>query len=256
MDAAEATLVPTIGDNSGNVPLREILAETHAAIAAQVDELHELAAGAPKAIRGEDDLGLIGDIVKQAVAVTKNIEASRVAAKEPYLKAGREVDAFFKLLVERITAIEKPLRQMATDYQREKAAEERRRLEEKARQQREEETRQREIARQAEEANRRAAASKAETAAGLAAARAAENESAAAAPAAELTRHRSAGGTIITTETRWTFEIVDLDAVPLERIRPYLTRADIEKAVRSFVRVGGRELPGVRIYPDETAAFR
>lgn len=253
----EAMLAPTIGDNSRNVPLREILADTHADLTARVDDLADLAAGAPRTIRNDDDLGRIGDIVKEAVGVAKAIESTRVAAKEPHLKAGREVDAFFKSMADRIADLERPLRTMATDYQRAKAAEERRQREEEARRLREEEARQRAIAQRAEEDRRRAAASKAQALADQAALRAAESEAAAAdTNAADLTRHRSESGTVVTTATKWTFAIEDLDLIPIEKLKPYLLRADIEKAIRTFVRVGGRDLPGVRIFADEQAAFR
>jgi hypothetical protein len=252
----DAIVMPTIGDNSRNVPIREILAESHADLAAKVEDLADMAGAAPKVIRDDDDLGKIGDVVKEAVGVAKAVESTRIAAKEPHLKAGREVDAFFKQMIDRIAEIERPLRTMATDYQRAKAAEERRILEEKARRAREDEARQREIARRAEEA-RRLATSKAEATANLAAVRAAEAESAAAnAKAADLTRHRSESGTVVTTATKWTFEIEDIAVIPMETLRPYIARPDIEKAIRTFIRVGGRDLPGVRIFPDEQAAFR
>lgn len=249
--------VATLGHN--NPPsLREVLAENYSGLTQEVEAIADKANGAPKKVTSEDDLTKVGDIVKDVRQLAKRIDQARVAQKEPYLQGGRDVDAFFKVLTERLDRIATALQDRATVYQREKAAEERRKREEEARRLREEEERQREIARKAEEANRNKTAAKHEDKAEEIATRAAEVEAAAQASAADLTRVRSMSGTVATARTEWSFEITDFNEIPLEILRPYLARADVEKAIRTFVRVNKNSLvlPGVRIFEDVKASFR
>ena len=66
------------------------------------------------------------------------------------------------------------------------------------------------------------------------------------------------GGVIASATTKWDFEITDYDAIDLNKLRPFLIRADVEKAVRSFVRIqkGSAVIPGVRVFEDVKATFR
>lgn len=237
-------------------PLAEILAERYAEALADVDQVASRASALPKTVTSDADLGRVGDVVKDARKLAKGLDASRKVEVEPHLTAQRETNAFFAVATDRLEKISKTLEARATDYQRAKAAEERRRRDEEARKAREEQDRQREIAQRAAEAGRQATVAKAESRAEEAAERAAQAETASKASAADLTRTRSSTGTVATTRTTWDFEIVDLAAVPLDAIRPYLPRADIEKALRGYVKMGGRQLAGVRIFENETAAFR
>ena len=45
-------------------------------------------------------------------------------------------------------------------------------------------------------------------------------------------------------------DLVDLDKIDLEALRPYISEDDITRAVLSFIRAGGRELSGVQIYQE------
>lgn len=255
MSAAIALDPAPMGHN--NPPsLLEILREDNAELVSAVAALANRANAAPKVIATDEDLGAIGDVVKEARKVTKRLDESRKAAKDPHLTAGREIDAFFNGHAERLARVTKALEERATAFQRVKAAEERKRLEEEARRRREEEERQREIAARAAEDNRRAVAAKAEVKAEEAAIEASIAEAKQQASAADLTRTRSESGTVVSARTTWEFEILTLDEVPLEKLRPYLPRADVEKAIRTFVRQGHRDLAGVRIFQKETAAFR
>lgn len=249
--------VATVGHN--NPPsLREVLAENYSGLTGDVEAIASKADGAPKNVTSEADLTTVGDIVKDVRQLTKRVDLARVSEKEPYLQGGRDVDAFFKVLTERLDRITKTLEGRATEYQREKATEERRRREEEARRLREQEERQREIARKAEEANRSKTAAKHEDKAEELATKAAEAEAATQVSAAELTRVRSMSGTVATARTEWAFEITDYNEIPLEVLRPYLARADVEKAIRTFVRVNKNSvaLTGVRIFEDVKASFR
>jgi hypothetical protein len=253
MSAAIAT--PGIGHNNPPSAV-DILADKHAVLLREVEALAARANAAPLSIRNDGDLGTVADIVRTSRTLAKSLDTARVAEKEPHLTAGREIDGFFKATTERLDRVTKALEARATEYQRAKAAEERRRREEEARRAREEEERQRQIAARATEEGRRAAAAKAADKADEAADRTRAAEAAAQASAVDLTRVRTETGTVVTTRTTWEFEVTDLAAVPLEIIRPYLPRADVEKAIRTFVRMGGRQLAGVRIFESESAAFR
>lgn len=66
----------------------------------------------------------------------------------------------------------------------------------------------------------------------------------------DLVRGRGDLGAVVTTTTRWTFEIEAYDLIPILKIRGFFTDDEIKAAVARFVRGGGRELPGVRIFED------
>lgn len=242
----------------GNRPpsMRQILTEKHAAILAEVEDIAGRASDAPKKIASEEDIGKVGDIVKASRLLVKNLDTARKEEKEPHLTAGREIDGFFGAQAERLDRVTRVLQQRADEFQRERAAEERRKREEEARKAREEQDRQRDLARKAEEANRAAAAAKANDRAERAEVKAVQADARAQDSAADMTRVRTEQGTVVTTKTTWDFEITDFAGVSLEALRPYLPRADVEKAIRTFVRVGGRDLAGVRIFEKQTAAFR
>ena len=233
-----------------------LLSERHADALDAVDTIDGRANALGKTVGDDVQLGRVGDVVKAARQAASKLDTIRKAEVEPHLGAQREINGFFKGAIERLERIGASLEVRATSYQRAKAAEERRILEERARKEREEEDRQRAIAEEEASRNRPSAALKHEDRAEEAAERAARAEAAARASAADLTRVRSGTGTVATTRTSWAFEIVDASMIPLETLRPYLPRAEIEKALRSYVRMGGRGLAGVRIFENETASFR
>lgn len=212
--------------------------------------------GAPKIIKSQNDLNGVGTLIRDARAMAKKANDARVAEKEPFLSGGRDVDSFFKTLTDRLDRISQFFQKIADEYQRAVAVEARRKAEEEARKARQEEEARLAQAMAAREANRDKHAeqhtAKAE-AAGFAAERA---EAVANTSAADLTRQRLDSGVLATSKEAWTFEITDFDAVPLDKLRPYFTRAHVEQAVRLAVKQGRRELAGVRIYEDIKASFR
>ena len=133
-----------------------------------------------------------------------------------------------------------------TVYLRAKADAERRRREDEEARAREEAER---LAAQAKDAPTLDKAIEAETVA-RDAAKAAE------AKPADMARTRGDLGSVSTLRTVWDFEVADYAAIPLDLIRPYLARADIDKAIRGAVRSGLRELKGVRIFENSTAVVR
>ncbi|MBB4017341.1 flagellar biosynthesis GTPase FlhF [Chelatococcus caeni] len=256
MTVAEA-IDPRLGIGGNNPPdLRERLAEDHAQLRHEIEKIASRANGAPKEVKSDDDLVAVGEIIKDARELTKRVDRARVAEKEPFLQGGRDVDAFFKVFIERLDNIAKKLGDRATVYQREKAAEARRKAEEEARKLAEEAERQRQIAEREAERNRPTASAKHEDKAEDLAERAAQAEAAAAAKAADLTRVRSDTGTVASARAEWKGEIVSMDAIDLNALRPYLKRDHVQMALNTFVRMGGRKLAGAKIFEDVKASFR
>lgn len=58
---------------------------------------------------------------------------------------------------------------------------------------------------------------------------------------------------LLRRQPAWTFDEYDRDALDLEALRQHLPTDAIEKAIRSFIKAGGRDLRGVRIYERQEA---
>lgn len=240
-------------------PLRERLEADHAALVKRAIELSEAVDRAPETV-DEDNAGRVADFIKQITGHMKALDGARVAEKEPYLAGGRTVDGFFKTWTDTLERGKKIVEGRLNVFLRAKAAEERRIREEAERIAREEAAR---IAREAAEAAAKAQsdadldrAIAAEDAARKAAADAAKAAQAADAKPADMARTRGDYGAVGTLRREVTFDGLDRAALDLEALRPYLPQDAIEKAIRAFIRAGGRQLRGVRIYETETAVVR
>lgn len=248
------------GHNVGDRPLADVLKEDHADLLTRRDELLAAFQRAPEAIDDPDTNGKMQDFVKQVDACNKRAEALRKDRKEPFLEGGRQVDGFFKGVTDPLGKVKKTLNARITVWLRKVEAEERRRREEEERKAREEAERAaREAAEKAaalaeEEQLDDAIAAEEEAQAAADAARRAEKD--AAAKAAELSRSRGDYGSVGSLRTTWSFEVLDIHQVDLETLRPHLPIAAVEQAIRSFVKAGGRELRGVRIFEEKNAVVR
>lgn len=249
-----ASEAPPMGHNAPP-PLKDILAENYADLVRTAELVADRAATLPD-VRDDSDLGVIGDAVKTARELVKTITQARKLEKDPHLNAGRDIDSFFNRLVDIIERAMSPAEIRADVYQRRKAAEARRAAEEAARVAREEAERQRQIAARAEEANRVKTAAKHLGKVEEAVAVAEQAEAVAVSKPADLTRVRSDGGGVVSATSKWAHEIVDISAIPLDALRPYIPRTEIDKAIRAYIRTGHRELAGVRIFEDVKAVFR
>lgn len=236
-------------------PITEALADAYRSLKTEVEQIAERANKTPRKIATEDDLDAVGTLVKDVGALIRKVDDRRKTEKQPFLDGGREVDGFFATMTDRLDRIRQTFQKAADDHAREKAAAERRAREEEARRLREEEEQKR---RDAEAAKRASTQERKIDEAERLAERAAEAEAAARASAADLTRMRTGSGTLATAATEWTFEITDYEAIPLDRLRPYFKREEVEKAIRSLVRThkGASALPGVRVFEDVRARFR
>ena len=129
-----------LGHNSAKA-LREMLQEQYVAQMRRADELLAAFDRLPE-IGSDDTLGKVSDFVKQIAASMKTLEAARVAEKEPFLQAGRDVDGVFVTIKDKLEKARAAVNKRITAY-----------LDEKRRQE--------EVRRQAEERQRAAEALKA-----------------------------------------------------------------------------------------------
>lgn len=246
----------------GNLPpeptIIERLKETYSLEVGAVDDLAARANAAPAEIRSDDELAAIGDIAAAAGKKQRELDTLRETEKRPFLAAGREVDGFFKTPIDRLDRIKRAMTDRATKFQRAKADAERRAREEAERRARAEAEERRLQAEKAAAAGRIDDAV-AEAEAAAQAERAARQATAeTAAKASDMTRVRSESGTLITTKTEMAFEVENYDAIPLDKLRPYLDRAAIDKAIRAFMKINkaASRLGGVRFFEAETAVFK
>ncbi len=227
----------------------------------------------PATIEDADNETKIIDYIRMLNAGIKDVEGRRKAAKDPYLMAGKAVDGYFKRMSDFLGDVKRIAGAKLTDYQRRKAEEERVRRAEEERLAREDADRRREAEevrlkveheRQEEEARLKVEEDEdepdfpvveqdertAEAAAEVHAAdqKAEDAAKAASATAAERSRGRGEFGAVGSLRTTWAFEITDPSSIPLATLRAYIGRDCLEKAVRGYVKQGGRDLKGVRIF--------
>ena len=240
--------------------MREYLDEEIAGLIARKAELLASVGRAPATIADQETAGKVADLTKLIAACIKNAEADRVARKEPFLEGGRVIDGVFRGITEPLTRAKADVERRLTLYQREVAEAERRRREEIARREREEAER---LAREAAEAEAAAQTEvdvdEAISADALAQQREADAiaaRKAAEAKPAELSRQRSDYGAVASLRRFWDMEGLDRDALDLSTLRPFLPLDALEKAVRGFIRAGGRELKGVRIFENTATSVR
>lgn len=260
---SDTSASPTIGDNKPPVDydaLSERLTETHRDLMKRTTALAEAFQRVPQEATDEETVERMADFVKQCQAHVKNCDKARVAEKEPYLEGGRRVDGFFKNLSTQIDTIKGKVGARITAYQRKVAEEERKRREAEAKAAAE-------AAKQAaiEAANREAAMQKdediegaiqAEAEAKRKAEQAAKAQREAEAKNAELSRARSAAGSVASLTTFWNFRNLDRAELDLNALREHLPQAALEQAVRSFIKAGGRKLAGVEIFEDAKSTVR
>ena len=205
---------------------------------------HILDMGAlPGIVESKEDHDACVDFVTKVRATFKGTEAERVAAKDPYLKAERAIDGFFEPIKSGLSQLMTSVSARVQDYLTRKAAEERRAREEAAKA-------------DAEATAARAAAETASAEAREAEIAADDKDQLAQARPADLARTRSDRGTLSTLKSVWVAKIEDADLIPLETLRPYISADTIRKAVDAYVKMGGRQLPGVEIYQTEKVVVR
>jgi hypothetical protein len=256
-DAVENQLA---GRDHNQPPLDELLTEETADLARRRDDLLASAERAPAVVEDETVSQKVADLVRLIAACRKAAETWRVGRKEPFLATERLIDAHGKRITDPLDRTKAVLEKRLTLYQRAKAEEERCRREAEARARAEEAERQR---REAEAAAAAAqteqeldTAVSAEELARQAAADAVKAQKAAEVKPAELSRTRGEFGSVASLRTEWVGDVVDREALDLDKLRPFIPLDALEKAIRGFVKAGGRELRGAHIYEHHHTVVR
>lgn len=264
MKAADPADQSPLGHNkppSAAELLRQDLETATEGFRARRDELLAAADRVPPEIDSEELAGRVADFIKQLTAAHKAAETARIGAKEPHLEAGRIVDGVFKSITEPLYAAKQKIEARLTLWQRKVAEAERRRREEIERKAREEADRAAKASAEAQRAAIQAKATIDEAVTAEARARQAEADAtvaqrAAEAKPAELSLTRGDYGATASLRANWTGEMIDRAALDLETLRPHIAEEALNKAIRSFVRAGGRSLSGARIFEHQHSVVR
>jgi len=217
----------------------------------------------PPVLEDDDDLALITKTINDLRDVGKKVEDKREDQKRPLIDASNIIQSFFKVgLGGRVEARIKTLDEIGSAYLKKKRAKEAAAREEIAKA----------AAQRAEEARLAAEAARAklETTApsGTAAvveviktqatadALTAFASRASADAAAPVTGHTRTAGGSAGLQTDWTFQDLDVNTVDLEALRPYFGQAEIEKALRAYIKSGRRTIKGAAIVETDKARWR
>lgn len=204
------------------------------------------------AVVDQETAGKAGDLVKQIRAMIGLVSDTHTVVKAPYLAASRAVDECKKGLEARLDKAKRTVEGKQTQFLREEEARqtaERRRLQAIAEQE----------AREREEAERRAEAERAAAAAEGAPMPEPEPEPLPVMPAARVEPAepiKSDFGTTVSGQKVWEAEILDWDVAYIAVSKNEKVREAIEKAIKSMVRGGVREIEGVRIFQALKASNR
>lgn len=252
------TTVAAIGDN--NPPdefelLRAQIAERQAAILSGTAKLLDSATRAPKIITSADEAEKTTALIKLLTTNQKSLEGAFKLEKAPFLNGGRVVENFFNFHTDKVEATKKALNTVMTAWLQKLAAEERQRREDEAKLQREQAARELAAATQLEQSGMTAFAESAVAQAEITEQNANKLATSAQAKPAHLASSRSVGATT-SLRTRWVGEVIDRGALDLEALRQHLPADALQKALKSFIVAGGRELKGAKIFEESEAVTR
>lgn len=246
-------MTQAIGIGHNNAPLKELLQDVYRGLRGDVASLLDDLIAVDGPITSDDANAQAADFIKAATALAKRSEDAREQEKKPFLDAGRDVDAFFKELSAPVLTAKASVYKHVTAYLDAKVKAERAAQAEAERVAREE------AARKLAEAEAQKDTAKADAALDAAVRLEGYADQAAKVVAmrpSELAKTTTTSGVTTTLKTEWAFEIEDAKRIPLDALRPYLDLAAIEKAIRAAVKMGTRELPGVRIFEQSKAVVR
>jgi hypothetical protein len=237
------------------------LSRTHREMVVRFVDLELGCTRVPNPLETAEDAAAATDFIAQCQAHIKRAEGAHKQEKEYFLKAGRIVDGFFKRRCTRLTGALVPIAVRLKAYrdeiaecnaQRQEAA--RRESEQEAQRAAQEEAEYRaeadRLARVAQSpAERRQAAEQLLLADSAATRAAAAQQMAMTKP--EPAHIRGDYGSTAYVSKAWTFEVIELDAVP----RDYMS-LDVEVVREAITKDAVRDIPGLRIYQSETLHVR
>lgn len=237
--------------------LTERLARDHADLAKDVESVARRATAAPVKVETAADLEAVAAIVIEARNLEKRRKKEFTLEKEPYRAAGLAIDKHFNVFRDRLDRIVKALSARADAYQAEQDRKARLAAEEEARKAEAERIRQLEIVeRQAERGRENLAAKHAEKA-DFAEEQAADARRKAEASAADLTRIRTAAGTVSASKA-WSAEIEDYQKLDLNQLKLFIDRDAVLKAARAMAKIQKENMnvPGIRTFQEVKSRFR
>lgn len=253
-------------DDNSNIPdtialIGVDLAGRHGKLVSRKDELLVAAGRVPAVVPDQETSDRLADFIKQFTTAITKTDAQREAEKDPYLRGGQAVDAFFNRGIKNpLEAAKKDLLQRQTDWMNKVRLEKQAELDRQAAAAAEQ-ARKAQVAAARTAAAARGAVTLQRAAEAAKAAEEAETnrlaaEAAAKVKAAELTRTRGEHGAVQSLRTEKAFKPFDskrLSPVALLTLQPYIAQADMEKAVRAAIKAGVYEIDGVEVYDDYRA---
>jgi hypothetical protein len=203
-------------------------------------------------ISTDDQSAVLVGIGVDAGKLATRIDKIRLATTEPLRNEVDEINEFFNAIAMRMKRVKGAFENLVGAYDRKKRDEAQRAAAKAA------EEAQAEAKRKLEEAS--ATSNSVEGEVILQEAARAEHRAqhlAGQAMAAGTGPTRTEGGTV-SQRTNWTFRITDASKIDLNKLRPHFGIADVEKAMRGYVKANRDTAPlaGVEIYPDQKATFR
>ncbi len=234
--------------------LRDTLADKNRELLDRAQALIEAADRAPAVIEDDDTKIKITDFLGSIAKCEKALEGKRVSEKEPYLTLGRVVDGFFKNHTDALNKARqkvKPALDARLLWEREQ---ERKRLEAEAAERKRLADEQAAQAAAAEAAQKPIAAEEQMTTAIQTEAQANRLEQKAQGKIGVTSR--GTDGASASLRTVWKGELTDRAALDLEALRQHLPADAIQQAINSFIRAGGRELRGARIWEHTESVVR
>mgnify|MGYP000695831413 CR=1 FL=1 len=231
-------------------PLAETLPIDHQSL---IDEARDLLAAferAPKEINDGDTAAKMTDFIKRMNRFVTRVDGTRKEVKQPFLDGGREVDAFFNGISDRLSPPIKSAKQVLGAYNAELQRQERERAERER------------LAREAEAEAARKEAEAAMNDPGIDTAEAQEEMARAEAMKKEAEKVREetvrTKGAIAGSSTKivLTVQSIDPTKVDLEALRPFLKEADLIKAANAYIRAGHAELNGAVIVEEHKTVVR
>jgi len=256
------------------------LLEENATAFTYAEKLVAAAARIPKMPQDEEEAAKITDYVDIIDKQLKAIESKRVGVKEPYLAASRVVDSVFGDVKVNLTRAKSTANASQTAWLQEQRRLKKVREEAAAKLERDnaaakaaEALKLTEDAEKLRKANEVAAVPSAqvERAANILTKQADQTMAVAAASENQAVKHEKAAdgkaahmavskgvtsGAKHSLRSEWKGVLVDRALLDLNALRQHLPEDALQKAISSFVRAGGRELPGARIWEDEQAVKR
>lgn len=247
-----------IGHNNPPEPMeivRNNLTVKFGEILERATTLTETAAKVPQLISDDQTQNDVTDLIGKITAAIKSLEAGRTAEKEPFLTQGRAIDGFFKTYTEELERVKKNIQDRLTKYLKQKAMEEQNRRIAEAKKIQDEANEKAAAAAALEKANMPQMSELTFVDAHVTEQQAAQVLQSAYVKPAELAKAQGVTSSSSLT-TSWVGEIVDVNLLDLEKLRPFIHSEALQKAINLFVKAGNRELKGANIYQKSEARVR